>query len=156
MQPSGSFYSSGSQRTICGHVSYVYFIIQSKRENKVTWAGGGVGPDKGQRQGWRVEGDVERERTGGSINSWSIIRSSFSAAYTSPVRCLPKDSQHIQMSQSTACIVQRHAHTTTHTHACLLCKSRSVEWSRVPSEPYPVRSRYHVAQDAPGPSSSAT
>lgn len=51
MQPSGSFYSSCSQRTIFSLVSYVYFMKQNKRQNTVAWAGGGVERDKGQRQG---------------------------------------------------------------------------------------------------------
>lgn len=125
MQPSGSFYSSGSQRTICSHVSYVYFIKQSKRENKVVWAEVG-GTRQRTATGLENEGEVKREGTGGSINSRSIIRSSFSEAYTSPVHCLPKDSQHIQMSLSAALVLCNAVLGRPQIHACVLCKNTTV------------------------------
>lgn len=67
MQPSGSFYSSGSQRTISGHVSSVYFIKECMRDNKVVWVGR-WGRAR-QRTGPETEGEAERESAGGSINS---------------------------------------------------------------------------------------
>lgn len=83
----------------------MFILLNRVSENKVAWAGGWGRTRQRTATGLENEGEVKREETGGGINSQSIIRSSFSDEYTSPVHCLPKDSQHIQMSLSTACIV---------------------------------------------------
>ncbi len=119
MQTSGSFYSSGSQRTISSRVSYVYFIKQRNRENKVAWVGGG-GKTR-QRTGTGPE-------RGGCINSSSIIRSSFSATYVSPVSCLLKDSQYLQMSSSIRLVLCNTTLTQPRTHVPV-CRVKTEVWS---------------------------
>lgn len=107
MQPTGSFYSSTSQRTICSHVSCDYFIKRKKfRVGKGS---------KGRGSGWMQEPRLNKYKTGRGLNTLSIMRSSLSAALTSPKRYLPNDSQHIQMSQSIVCCVMSRSLDCVHT-----------------------------------------
>lgn len=60
---------------------------------------------KGGGSGWMREMRLNKYKTGKGLNTLSIMRSSLSAALTSPKHYLPNDSQHIQMSQSIVCCV---------------------------------------------------